>query len=87
MSDDHDDPTNRPDLAVPGGRDRRGLEGSGGGAVNALVLALALAKGTAVIRDYMGLRGVRPPVPWVVLGWLVLVLAVIGVCFLPAAGR
>ncbi|MCB1888030.1 MAG: cytochrome C oxidase subunit IV family protein [Rhodocyclaceae bacterium] len=62
-------------------------EGSGGGAVNALVLALALAKGTAVIRDYMGLRGVRPPVPWVVLGWLVLVLAVIGVCFLPAAGR
>ncbi len=61
-------------------------EGRGGAAVNALVIGLALAKGCAVILDYMGLRGVRLPWPWLVLGWLALVLGVIGLCFLPPAG-
>ncbi|MCB1954653.1 MAG: cytochrome C oxidase subunit IV family protein [Rhodocyclaceae bacterium] len=61
-------------------------EGRGGFDVTLLVLGLALAKGSLVILDYMGLRGVRAPWPWVVLGWLALVLVVIGVCFLPRSG-
>ncbi|MCB1908723.1 MAG: cytochrome C oxidase subunit IV family protein [Rhodocyclaceae bacterium] len=59
-------------------------EASPGAGVTGVVLALAFLKGRTVALDFMGLRGVRRPWPWLVGGWLVVVLAVIAFTFLQA---
>ena len=56
------------------------------GGVTALVLGLALLKGTLVILDYMGLRGAGRRWRALVLGWLAVVLLAIGTIFLLGAG-
>ncbi|RTL58128.1 MAG: hypothetical protein EKK46_00610 [Rhodocyclaceae bacterium] len=48
---------------------------AGAGAVTA-ILAVALVKGVAVIREFMALRGVRLLWQGAVIGWLMVVLAV-----------
>lgn len=56
------------------------------GAVVPLVLLLTLIKGGVVIDHFMALRHAGAPWRWIVLGWLVLVLGLIGYAFhLPAS--
>lgn len=52
-----------------------------GPAIAALLLAVAMAKGTVVIFDFMALA--RAPLLWriVLLGWLALVCALIGLAY------
>ncbi|MEO6352817.1 MAG: cytochrome C oxidase subunit IV family protein [Burkholderiaceae bacterium] len=45
------------------------------------VLLVTLFKGRIVIDRFMALQGVAGPWRWIVLGWLVLVLSLIGVAF------
>lgn len=45
------------------------------------VLLVTLLKGRIVIDRFMALQGVTGPWRWIVLGWLVLVLGLIGVAF------
>lgn len=45
------------------------------------ILLVTLLKGRIVIDRFMGLQGVAGPWRWIVLGWLVLVLSLIGVAF------
>ncbi|NMM28742.1 MAG: cytochrome C oxidase subunit IV family protein [Glaciimonas sp.] len=45
------------------------------------ILLVTLLKGRLVIDRFMALQGVAGPWRWIVLGWLVLVLSLIGVAF------
>lgn len=45
------------------------------------VLLVTLLKGRIVIDRFMALQGVAGPWRWIVLGWLVLVLSLIGIAF------
>lgn len=45
------------------------------------VLLVTLLKGRIVIDRFMALQGVAGPWRWIVLGWLVLVLSLIGFAF------
>ncbi|MGV8898806.1 MAG: cytochrome C oxidase subunit IV family protein [Burkholderiaceae bacterium] len=45
------------------------------------ILLVTLLKGRIVIDRFMALQGVAGPWRWIVLGWLVLVLSLIGVAF------
>ncbi|MGV8892103.1 MAG: cytochrome C oxidase subunit IV family protein [Burkholderiaceae bacterium] len=45
------------------------------------ILLVTLLKGRIVIDRFMALQGVAGPWRWIVLGWLVLVLSMIGVAF------
>jgi len=54
-----------------------GESGSAGPAAVLGILAIAGIKGVLIIRDFMGLRGVTFIWPTVVIGWLLLVLAII----------
>ena len=45
------------------------------------VLLVTLLKGRLVIDRFMALQGVAGPWRWIVLGWLVLVLGLIGFAF------
>lgn len=58
-----------------------GEGGAGGPAIAALLLGVALLKGTAVILDFMAIG--RAPLLWklVTLGWLALVCALIGLAY------
>lgn len=47
-----------------------------------LILAITLVKGWQVVDTLMALRRVRGPFRWLVLGWLAVVLGVIGVAFI-----
>jgi hypothetical protein len=54
-----------------------GESGSAGPAAVLGILAIAAVKGTLIIRDFMALRGVKFFWPATVIGWLLLVLAII----------
>ncbi|HJV28870.1 MAG TPA: cytochrome C oxidase subunit IV family protein [Aromatoleum sp.] len=58
-----------------------GERGEAGPAVAALLFAIAFAKGSLIILDYMALR--RAPRMWagLVLGWMGLVCALIGIAY------
>lgn len=58
-----------------------GRAGLYGPAIVALLLLSVLVKGQVVIDVFMGLRGVRGPWRWLVSGWLVTVLVLIGVAY------
>ncbi|HHO68184.1 MAG TPA: hypothetical protein ENK12_04040 [Gammaproteobacteria bacterium] len=58
-----------------------GRAGLGGAAVVAALMLSVLVKGQMVVDFYMGLRRVRGPWRWVVTGWLVAVLSLIGVAY------
>jgi cytochrome c oxidase subunit IV len=45
------------------------------------VLAIIVLKGRIVVDRFMGLQGVRGPWRWLALGWLVLVVGIIGYSF------
>lgn len=55
--------------------------GLAGSAVLIPVLLATLVKGRIVIDRFMALQGVIGPWRWVVLGWLVIVLGLIGFAF------
>jgi membrane-bound metal-dependent hydrolase YbcI (DUF457 family) len=54
-----------------------GETGHAGPAAVLAILAIAGIKGVLIIRDFMALRGVRVFWPFVVTGWLLLVLGII----------
>jgi hypothetical protein len=54
-----------------------GETGSAGPAAVLGILAIAAVKGVLIIRDFMALRGVKFFWPAMVIGWLLLVLAII----------
>lgn len=54
-----------------------GETGHAGPAAVLGILAIAAVKGTLIIRDFMALRGVAVFWPIMVIGWLLLVLAII----------
>jgi ABC-type phosphate transport system auxiliary subunit len=54
-----------------------GESGSAGPAAVLAILAIAAVKGVLIIRDFMALRGVKFFWPAMVIGWLLLVLAII----------
>jgi hypothetical protein len=58
-----------------------GATGAGGPAIVGLLAALSLWKGSVIILDFMALR--HAPMLWraLVLGWMVLVWAVIGIAY------
>lgn len=55
--------------------------GLSGFAVITPVLLVTLIKGRIVIDRFMALQGVTGPWRWIVLGWLLIVLGLIGVAF------
>lgn len=61
--------------------------GAGAGGV-AVILTLAVVKCRLILLDFMGLRGLWPPLRWALLGWCVLIaaLALAKVLILPATG-
>lgn len=58
-----------------------GETGSAGPAAVLGILAIAAVKGVLIIRDFMALRGVKLFWPAMVIGWLLLVLAIIMVAY------
>lgn len=56
-------------------------DGLSGNALLAPVLLLTLAKGRIVINHFMALQRASGPWRWIVLGWLFLVLGLIGYAF------
>jgi len=54
-----------------------GETGHAGPAAVLAILAIAGIKGVLIIRDFMALRGVRAFWPLMVIGWLLLVLAIV----------
>lgn len=58
-----------------------GESGSAGPAAVLAVLAIAAVKGVWIIREFMGLRGVRFFWQAAVIGWLLLVLALIAAAY------
>ncbi len=58
-----------------------GRAGYAGPLVAGLLLLSVMIKGQVVIDVFMGLRGVRGPWHWLVSGWLVAVLSLIGVAY------
>lgn len=58
-----------------------GRAGLGGSPVIAGILLSVAVKGQMVADVFMGLRGVRSPWRWMVSGWLLMVLALIGLAF------
>jgi hypothetical protein len=54
-----------------------GESGSAGPRAVLAILAIAAVKGVLIIRDFMALRGVKVFWPIMVIGWLLLVLAII----------
>lgn len=54
-----------------------GESGSAGPQAVLGILAIAAGKGVLIIRDFMALRGVKFFWPAMVIGWLLLVLAII----------
>jgi len=58
-----------------------GRAGDAGPLVVGLLLGSVMVKGQVVIDVFMGLRRVRGPWRWLVSGWLVTVLALIGVAY------
>jgi cytochrome c oxidase subunit IV len=60
------------------GGSRFGLSSS---AVLIPVLLVTLLKGRMVVDRFMALQGVGGPWRWIVLGWLLLVIGLIGVAF------
>ncbi len=59
-----------------------GRAGLGGRLVIAGLLLSVLIKGQLIADVFMGLRGVRNPWRWIVTGWLVSVVTLIGVAFI-----
>jgi hypothetical protein len=60
--------------------------GHGGPSVALLLAAVTLFKGERVARVFMGLKGTAGPWRWAVLGWLAVVVAVVGVAYRLAMG-
>lgn len=58
-----------------------GKVGLGGHFVIAGILVSVAVKGQLVADVFMGLKGVRRPWRWMVTGWLLVVLVLIGVAF------
>jgi hypothetical protein len=58
-----------------------GERGEGGPVATALILGIAGVKSLFVILDFMALRHVQRMWPALVIGWLVLVLALIGIAY------
>jgi caa(3)-type oxidase subunit IV len=58
-----------------------GRAGLGGPLVITGILLSVAVKGQMVADVFMGLRGVRNPWRWMVTGWLLIVLVLIGVAF------
>lgn len=58
-----------------------GRAGYAGPLVVGLLLLSVMIKGQVVIDVFMGLRGVRGPWRWLVSGWLVAVLSLIGMAY------
>jgi hypothetical protein len=58
-----------------------GESGSGGPVAVLAILAIAGAKGIGIIREFMALRGVKVFWPLAVIGWLVVVLAIIAATY------
>ena len=59
-----------------------GKAGLGGTAVVMLLLSSIMLKGQLVASYFMELKSVRAPWRWVVTGWLIFVVSMIGVAFL-----
>ena len=64
-----------------------GASGAAGPAIVALLAALSLWKGSIIILDFMALR--HAPMLWraLVVGWMVLVWAVIGIAYWKALAQ
>jgi len=58
-----------------------GRAGLGGPLVITAILLSVAIKGQMVADVFMGLKGVRSPWRWIVTGWLLFVLLLIGVAF------
>ena len=58
-----------------------GRAGLGGSLVITAILLSVAIKGQMVSDVFMGLKGVRSPWRWIVTGWLLFVLLLVGVAF------
>ena len=58
-----------------------GESGSAGPTAVLAILGIAAAKGIGIIREFMGLRGVKVFWPLTVIGWLLVVLAIIAATY------
>jgi len=58
-----------------------GRAGLGGRLVISGLLLSVVIKGQMIADVFMGLRGVRNPWRWIVTGWLLIVVSLIGVAF------
>ena len=58
-----------------------GETGAAGPAVVLAILGIAAVKGVGIIREFMGLRGIKAVWPIAVIGWLLLVLTIIATAY------
>lgn len=58
-----------------------GITGMGGAHVVMALLLSVLIKGQLVVDYFMGLKGVRAPWRWLVTGWLLVVVTLIGYAY------
>jgi len=58
-----------------------GESGSAGPAAVLAILGIAAVKGIAIVREFMGLRGIKVVWPAAVIGWLLVVLAIIAATY------
>jgi len=58
-----------------------GESGSAGPNAVLTILAIAAVKGVGIVREFMGLRGIKAVWPIAVIGWLLLVLTIIATAY------